>query len=68
MLFGEKILNHINGVKYNLVSFINKNDAIIARLRAEKKYFGEFSPQQALFEQYGINIEEAQEANDASES
>ena len=30
------------------------NDAIIARLNAERKYFGEFSPQRHLFEEYGI--------------
>ena len=29
-------------------------DAIKARLEAEKKYFGEFAPQRHLFEQYGI--------------
>ena len=35
--------------------FINKEDAIIARLEAEKKYFGVFAPQRHLFEEYGIN-------------
>lgn len=34
--------------------FPNKDDAIIARLKAEKEYFGEFAPQQHLFEQYGV--------------
>lgn len=34
--------------------FDNKKDAIIARLEAEKEYFGEFAPQRHLFEQYGI--------------
>lgn len=34
--------------------FTEKEDAIIARLEAEKKYFGEFAPQRHLFEQYGI--------------
>lgn len=34
--------------------FADKNDAIIARLEAEKKYFGEFAPQRHLFPQYGI--------------
>jgi hypothetical protein len=29
-------------------------DAIFARLTAEKKYFGEYAPQRHLFEQYGI--------------
>lgn len=32
----------------------NKKDAIIARLKAEKEYYGEFAPQRHLFEQYGI--------------
>ena len=34
--------------------FTNKDDAIRARLNAEVKYFGEFAPQQHLYEQYGI--------------
>lgn len=34
--------------------YIKKEDAIIARLNAEKEYFGEFAPQRNLFEQYGI--------------
>lgn len=37
-----------------LGSFDNKEDAIIARLLAEKKYFGEFAPHQDLFAQYHI--------------
>lgn len=41
-------------VTYNLGSFTNKDDAIIARLNAEIKYFGKFAPQKHLFEQYGI--------------
>ena len=35
--------------------FTNKEDAIKARLKAEKEYFGEFAPQKHLFEQYKIN-------------
>ena len=31
-----------------------KEEAIIARLKAEKKYYGDFSPQRHLFAQYGI--------------
>lgn len=34
--------------------FPNKNDAIKARLYAEKEYFGEFAPQKYLFKEYGI--------------
>lgn len=30
------------------------DDAVRARLRAEKEYYGEFAPQQHLYEQYGI--------------
>lgn len=36
----------------------NKEDAIVARLQAEAKYFGEFAPQRHLFEQYEINVKE----------
>ena len=34
--------------------FINKDDAIKARLYAERKYYGEFAPQKHLYEQYEI--------------
>lgn len=34
--------------------FNKKEDAIIARLKAEKEYYGEFSPQKHLFEEWGI--------------
>ena len=34
----------------------DKNKAIKLRLEAEAKYYGEFAPQQHLFEQYGINF------------
>ena len=34
--------------------FKNKDDAVRARLTAEVEYFGEFAPQQHLYEQYGI--------------
>lgn len=32
----------------------SKEEAIKARLKAEKEYYGEFAPQQHLYEQYGI--------------
>ena len=35
-----------------------REDAIIARLRAEIKYFGDFAPQKHLFKQYGINTQQ----------
>jgi hypothetical protein len=34
--------------------FANFDDAVKARLQAEKQYYGEFAPQKHLFEQYGI--------------
>ena len=44
----------IDGKKKDLGIFTNKEDAIITRLNAEKKYYGEFAPQRNLFKQYGI--------------
>lgn len=44
----------VNYRNKSLGCFIYKEDAIKARLQAEAKYFGEFAPQQHLFEQYGI--------------
>jgi len=41
----------------NLGRFCSKEDALIARLKAEKKYFKEFAPQKYLFKEYGICIE-----------
>lgn len=37
-----------------LGQFANKEDAIRARLKAEKEYFGEFAPQRHLFADYNI--------------
>lgn len=44
----------INGEKLHLGRYTDKNNAILARLKAEKKYFGEFAPQRHLFDQYNI--------------
>ena len=44
----------VNKKKVHLGTFVSKEDAIIARLKAEKKYYGEFAPQKDLFEQYGV--------------
>lgn len=45
----------VNNKDIHLGCFDNKEDAIKARLEAEAKYFGEFSPQRHLFKEYGIN-------------
>lgn len=45
-----------NGKSIYLGCFKNKDDAIVARLRAEAEHFGDFAPQKHLFEKYGINI------------
>lgn len=42
---GEKV------VQQPCISF---NEAVVTRLKAEIKYFGEFAPQKHLFEEYGI--------------
>ena len=47
----------INKRNIYLGYFINQDDAVIARLRAEQKYFKEFAPQRHLFEKYGITIQ-----------
>lgn len=41
-----------------LGNFIDKEDAIRARLEAEAKYYGKFAPQRHLFEQYGIETQQ----------
>ena len=48
----------VNKKRIHIGYYINKNDAIVARLKAEAKYFGEFAPQRHLFEQYKINYNE----------
>jgi hypothetical protein len=45
---------HMNDTYIHLGYFINKDDAIKARLEAEKQYYKEFAPQQHLFEEYGV--------------
>ena len=37
--------------------FNNFEDAVKARLEAENKYFGEFAPQQYLYNEYGITVQ-----------
>lgn len=44
----------VGGHRKFLKRFLNKDEAVRARLQAERKYFGEFAPQRHLYEQYGI--------------
>lgn len=46
----------VNKKTKHLGMFNNKQDAIIARLQAEAKYFKDFAPQRHLFEEYNINL------------
>ena len=39
---------------HNLGYFKSKEEAIIARLKAEKELFGEYAGQKELMKQYGI--------------
>lgn len=42
--------------KQKIIGFYtDKKEAIVARLKAEQKYYGEFAPQKHLFEQYEIS-------------
>lgn len=45
---------HVNKKEIHLGIFTDKKDAIVARLKAEKEYFGEFAPQIHLYKEYGI--------------
>lgn len=42
------------GQRYFLGRYSDKNDAILARLLAEKKYYGDLAPQSSLFDKYNI--------------
>ena len=46
-----------------LGEYADKDVAIKARLLAEAKYFGDFSPQRHLFKQYGIEVDNEEQAN-----
>jgi hypothetical protein len=52
----DKWVSRINAYRkhINLGEFKDKEDAIKARLKAEKEYFGEFAPQKDLFKEYNI--------------
>jgi hypothetical protein len=45
---------YYNKKQMHLGTFLNKDDAVKARLTAEKKYYGEFAPQQDMFFEYGV--------------
>ena len=45
---------YVDNQNIHLGCFINKDDAVKARLQAEAKYYGDFAPQRHLFEKYGI--------------
>lgn len=49
----ESIINN-DSKKIHLGIFETLEEALIVRLKAELKYFGEFAPQRHLFKQYGI--------------
>ena len=54
---GNKWRAYINDDDGNFISlgyYFDKNDAIKARLKAEKQYYGEFAPQKHLYQEYGI--------------
>ena len=44
------------------------DSAVIARLNAEVKYFGEFAPQKHLFDQYGIIASNQEDNNELQQS
>lgn len=44
----------IDGKYLHLGNFHDFDDAVVARLKAEKEYFGDFAPQRDLFEKYNI--------------
>lgn len=48
----------VDGKSIELGQFVKKEDAIVARLKAEAEYFKEFAPQRHLFKQYKINEKE----------
>ena len=60
--YNTKINKWVSQIAHNkknfyLGSFKDIEDAIKVRLKAELKYFGEFSPQRHLFKKYGITEE-----------
>ena len=59
-----------NNKRESSTYYLNKNDAVVARLKLELKYYGyDKAPQRHLFEQYGIeyNSEEQIKGGDSNE-
>lgn len=54
----------VNKKSIYLGKFVDKNEAIVTRLYAEAKYFGEFAPQKHLFEQYKIKTDNKEDINE----
>lgn len=49
----------VNGKRIKLGYFVDKKEAVKARLEAEMKYYGfDFAPQKHLFEEYGVSKNE----------
>ena len=44
----------VNGKRKTVYAGWNFEEAVVARLKAENKYYGEFAPQKHLYEQYGV--------------
>lgn len=47
-------INDKNNKRISLGIYSDFNEAVKVRLKAEKKYYGEYAPQRHLFEKYGI--------------
>ena len=47
----------VDGKGIHLGRFVEFDNAVKARLKAEAQYFGEFLSQPELFEQYGITLQ-----------
>ena len=48
---------HIDNKFISLGTYTNLQDAIVARLKAEQKFYGNFAPQKELFEKYKICVD-----------
>mgnify|MGYP004642627401 CR=1 FL=1 len=57
----------LNDYNLKLYNGRSRDEAIRRRLLAERDYFGEFAPQQHLFQQYGIEVENNQQTASLSD-